>query len=78
MIIFEQSNEFNSTRILSLDIVDEIIKKHNISNNGFESMHVTNEIQNLSLLFKMSMNSQIRTNKFFFYHGQLEKTIDWK
>jgi hypothetical protein len=49
MIIFEQSNEFNSTRILSLDIVDEIIKKHNISNNGFESMHVTNEIQNLSL-----------------------------
>jgi hypothetical protein len=41
-------------------------------------MHVTNEIQNLSLLFKMSMNSQIRTNKFFFYHGQLEKTIDWK
>jgi hypothetical protein len=30
MTIFEQSNEFNSTCILSLDIVDEIIKKHSI------------------------------------------------
>ncbi len=30
MTSFEQSNEFNSTCILFLDIVDEIIKKHNI------------------------------------------------
>jgi hypothetical protein len=64
--------------ILSSNVIDNIIRKHDISYGGFESMHVTNEIQNLSLLFKMSMNSQIPTNKDFFYHGQLEKTIDWK
>jgi hypothetical protein len=58
MTIFEQSNEFNSTCISSLDIVDEIIKKKNFFNNGFESMHVTNEIQNLSLLFYLHFNSQ--------------------
>jgi hypothetical protein len=55
------------------------LKEHDISYGGFESMHVTNEIQNLLLLFKMSMNSQIPTNRYiFFYHGQLEKKIDWK
>jgi hypothetical protein len=57
IITFEPSNEFNSMCILSLDIVDGIIKKHNISNKGFESMHVTDEIQNLSLLFYLHFNS---------------------
>jgi len=42
------------------------LKKHDISYGGFESMHVTNEIQNLLLLFKMFMNSQIPTNKYIF------------
>jgi len=41
--IFEPSNEFNNMCILSLNVVDEIIKKHKISNNGFQSMHVTDE-----------------------------------
>jgi hypothetical protein len=36
--------------ILSSDVVDEIILKNNIYSNGFESMHVTDEIQNLSQL----------------------------
>ncbi len=36
--------------ILSSNVVDEIIKKHNMLSNGFESMHVTDEIQNLSQL----------------------------
>jgi hypothetical protein len=58
MTIFEQSNEFNSTCILSLDIVDEIIKKHNKSNNGFESMHVTNEYKIYHFLFYLHFNSQ--------------------
>jgi len=58
MTIFEQSNEFNSMCILSSNVVDEIIKKYNISNNWFKSMHVTNEIQNLSLLFYLHFNSQ--------------------
>jgi len=55
--IFEQSNEFNSMCILSSNVVDEILKKHNNSNNGFESMHVIDEIQNLSLLFDLHYNS---------------------
>jgi hypothetical protein len=46
-------------------VVDEIIKKHNISNNGFESMHVINEIQNLSLLFYFNLNSQHPINFIF-------------
>ncbi len=58
MTIFEQYNEFNSMCILSSNVVDEIIKKYNISNNGFKSIHVTNEIQNLSLLFYLHFNSQ--------------------
>jgi hypothetical protein len=43
--------------ILSSNVVDEIIFKHNISNNGFGSMHVIDEIQNLSLLFYLHYNS---------------------
>jgi len=55
--IFEQSNEFNNMCILSLNIVDEIIFKNNISNNGFERMHVADEIKNLSLLFYLHFKS---------------------
>jgi hypothetical protein len=36
---------------LSSNVVDEIIYKNNILNNGFENMHVIDEIQNLSLSF---------------------------
>jgi hypothetical protein len=56
MTIFEQYNEFNSICILSSYIVDEILKKHNIFNDGFESMHIDDEIQNLSLLFYLHFN----------------------
>jgi hypothetical protein len=52
----EQSNEFNNMCILYSNIVDEIIKKDNIFNNGFESMHVNDGIQNLSLLFYLHLN----------------------
>jgi hypothetical protein len=37
--------------ILSLDVVDDILNKNNVLHHGFENMHVTNEMQNLSLLF---------------------------
>jgi len=73
IIIFEQYNEFNSMCILSLDIVDEIIKKHNFFNNGFESMHVIDEIQNLSLLFYLHYNSQHHINKDFFIIRNMTK-----
>ncbi len=59
MTIFEQSNDIKSMCILFSNVINNIIRKHDISNGGFESMHVTDEIQNLSLLFNMSINSQI-------------------
>jgi hypothetical protein len=61
--------------ILSLDIVDEIFKKHNILNNGFESMHVDDEIQNLSLLFYLHFNSQHPINKYFFIMPNMTKQL---
>jgi hypothetical protein len=45
--------------VLSLDVINDII-----SNNGFESMHLTDKIQNLSLLFDMCVNSQFPINIF--------------
>jgi hypothetical protein len=59
--------------ILSSNVINNIIKKHDISNGGFESMHVTDEIQNLSLLFNMSINPQIL--KDFFIMGNLKKSL---
>ncbi len=48
--------------------------KYNISNDEFESMHVNDETQNLSLLFNMSTNSKFPIN-IFLYHGKHEKMI---
>jgi hypothetical protein len=70
--IYEQSNEFNNICILSLDIVNEIIKKYNFFNKGLESMHVTDEIQNLSLLFHFHLNF---INKDFFIMGNMTKNL---
>jgi hypothetical protein len=75
MTIFEQYNEFNSMCILSSYIVDEILKKHNIFNDGFESMHVDDEIQNLSLLFYLHFNSQHSINKYFFIMQNMTKQL---
>jgi hypothetical protein len=71
MTIFEQSNDIKNMCILSSNVINNIIRKHDISNGRFESMHVTNEIQNLSLLFNMSINSQIL--KDFLIMGNLKK-----
>jgi len=49
--------------VLSLDVINDIINKQSISNNGFESMHLTDKIQNLSLLFDMCVNSQFLINR---------------
>jgi hypothetical protein len=46
MTIFEQSNDIKSTCILSSNIINDIITQHNILNNDFENMHVSDEIQN--------------------------------
>jgi len=61
--------------ILSLNVVDEIIKKHNISNNGFQSMHVTDEIENLTYLH---FKSQHHINKDFYIMGNMTKRLDKK
>jgi hypothetical protein len=55
--------------VLFLDVIDDIINKDNVSNHGFESMHFINEMQNLSLLYDMCVNSQCSMNKDF-YHGK--------
>jgi hypothetical protein len=77
IIIYEQSNEFNSICNLSSDIVDEIIKKDNFFNNGFENMCVTDEIQNLSLLFDLYLNLKQFINTFFYY-GKYDQKITQK
>ncbi len=51
-----------------------IINKDNVSNHGFESMHVNDEVQNYHL-FDMCVNSQCSMNKYFFIMGNLEKRL---
>jgi hypothetical protein len=57
--------------VFLLNVVNDIINKQKISTNGFESMHVINEIQNLLLLFNMCVDSQffISIYRFIFYYG---------
>jgi hypothetical protein len=43
--------------VLSSNVVDDILNKDHVSNHSFESMHVIDEVQNLSLLFDMYVNS---------------------
>jgi hypothetical protein len=64
--------------VLSLDVIIDIINKQSISNNGFESMHVIDEIQNLSLLFDMCVNSQFPINRVFFYYDYFSKRFPKK
>ncbi len=73
--IFEQSNDYVSMCFLSSDVTDGIIDKYKVSNHGFVSMHVTDEMQNLSLLFAMCVNSQSSMNKDFFIMRNLEKRL---
>jgi hypothetical protein len=75
---FERSNDFMSMCVLSLDVVNDIINKQSISNNGFENMHAIDEKNKLSLLFDMCLNSQFIINRFFFIMGNLEKKISRK
>jgi hypothetical protein len=72
--IFEQSNDYLNMCVLSSDVAYDIVRKKNVSHHGFENMHVINEMQNLSLLFHMCVNSQSFMNNFFYY-GKLEKTL---
>ncbi len=51
------------------NVVDDILNKYHVSNHSFESMHVIDEVKNLSLLFDMCVNSQSSMNKFFFIMG---------
>jgi len=74
MTIFEQSKDMKSMCILFSNVIEDIIMKYNISNDEFDSMHVNDETQNLSLLFNMSTNSNFLIN-IFLYHGKHEKMI---
>ncbi len=76
--IFEQSNDCLTMCVLSSNVVDDILNKDHVSNHGFESMHVIDEVQNLSLLFDMCVNSQSSMNKDFFYYGKFRKQITKK
>jgi hypothetical protein len=48
--------------ILSSNVGDDIIKKHDMLNIGFQHLHVLDEIQNLSFWFNMCINSQSAAN----------------
>jgi hypothetical protein len=74
MTIFKQSKDMKSMCILFSNVIEDIIMKYNISNDEFESMHVNDETQNLSLLFNMCTNSKSPIN-IFLYHGKHEKMI---
>jgi hypothetical protein len=74
MTIFEQSKDMKSMCVLFSDVIENIIMKYNNSNDEFESMHVNNETQNLSLLFNLSTSSKFPIN-IFLYHGKHEKMI---
>ncbi len=65
MTIFKQSKDMKSMCVLFSVVIEHIIMKYNISNDEFESMHVNDETQNLSLLFNMSTNSKFPINIFF-------------
>jgi hypothetical protein len=75
MTIFQQSNDIRSMCILSSNIINDIITQHNISNNDFENMHVSDEIQNFLLLFNMSIHAMIPTNKDFSMMGNMKKQL---
>jgi hypothetical protein len=53
----------------------KLSKKHNIFNNGFESMHVSNEMQNLSLLIYFHFNSQHPINFILLIMGNMTKRL---
>ncbi len=57
-------------------VIDDIITKHNNSNDELESMHVNDEIQNLSLLFNMSINLELLINKYLFIMQNMKKMIN--
>jgi hypothetical protein len=52
-----QLNDYMNMCVLSLDVVNDIINKQNISTNGFKSMHFIDEIQILLSLFDICGNS---------------------
>jgi len=52
--------------------------KHNISNDGFETMHVIKKIQNLSLLCLMCTNSQLPIYIYIYiYIENFRKTLQY-
>ncbi len=73
MTIFEQSKDMKRMCILFSDVIDDIITKHDNSNDGLESIHVNDEIKNLSLLFNMSINLELLINKYLFIMGNMKK-----
>jgi len=76
--IFEQLNDYLTMCVLSSNVVDDILNKDHVSNHSFENMHVIDEMQNLSLLFDMCVNSQSSMNKDFFIMGNFFKKITEK
>ncbi len=51
-IIIEKTNKTNSMCILSFQVVNNILQNHN-SHESFQSIHIHENYQNLSLLFNM-------------------------
>jgi hypothetical protein len=61
--------------ILSSNVVNEIIKNHNIFNNRFESMHVTYEIPNFITFILFAFQFTTSHKKRFIYYEKYDKRL---
>jgi hypothetical protein len=63
-IVFEQKNKTNNMCILSLDVVKNILENYS-THEGFQSLHMNEKIQSLSLLFIIQGISSPPKNFFY-------------
>jgi hypothetical protein len=72
LIVFEQTNKTNIMCLLSLNVVKNILENYS-THEGFQSMHMNEKIQSLSLLFNIQGISSSPQKKDFFIFGNLSK-----
>jgi hypothetical protein len=72
LIVFEHTNKTNIMCILSSYVVKNILENHSTHGN-FQSMHINEKIQSLSLLFIIQGISSPPPKKDFFILGNLSR-----
>jgi hypothetical protein len=61
--------------ILSSNVVNEIIKKHNIFNNQFENIHVTYEIPKFITFILFAFQFTTSHNQIFLYYENYDQRL---